>query len=106
MCDPLPPLPTCDPGALAACQPREGNNGATLLKGTVITPDEVLCSGEVLFDRTGQRILCVGESCARLGAHYGSELKPLMVGTAYHLFHEEAGATMATVSANRRACLP
>ena len=32
---------------------------------------------------------------ARLGAHYGSELKPLMVGTAYHLFHEEAGATMA-----------
>ncbi|MHC4837679.1 MAG: hypothetical protein ACYTF3_05790, partial [Planctomycetota bacterium] len=64
VCDPPPPLPTCQGVQFAPCEDRVGSNGATLLVGTVLTPDTALCNGQVLIDRNSQRIVCVGEDCS------------------------------------------
>ncbi len=63
-CLPTPPVPTCAGVVFRPCEPVVGTNGATRLRGTIVSPDEVICDGEVLIDRGAGRILCVGESCA------------------------------------------
>ncbi|MEE2789517.1 MAG: amidohydrolase family protein [Myxococcota bacterium] len=57
------PIPRCD-GELLPCTPQAGSNGATRLIGTVVTPSEVFCNGEVIIDRNTGLIECAGESCA------------------------------------------
>ena len=58
------PVPDCSDAVFSDCVPSEGINGATLIRGTLVTPDRVICDGEVLFSREEQRILCVGDSCS------------------------------------------
>ena len=59
------PAPAACPGLQPRpCTPRVGTNGATLVRGTVVTPDEVICDGEVLFDRGSHRIACVAPDCS------------------------------------------
>ncbi len=60
----VPPQTDCVGVDFAPCQPKTGNNGATLLMGTVITPDHVLCNGQVLIDRNSEHIVCVAEDCS------------------------------------------
>lgn len=64
MCPPPDPVPTCEGVQLAACTPRQGSNGATLIQGTVLTPEGPLCNGQILFDRESRQITCVGEDCS------------------------------------------
>ena len=63
-CDEPDPIPSCMGVNFTACTPQTGTNGATRLIGTVVTPDTVLCNGEVLIDKATGLIECVGESCA------------------------------------------
>ncbi len=63
-CDGEPAPATCEGLSPRACTPRDGSNGATLVRGTVVSPDEVICDGEVLFDRNSRKILCVGADCS------------------------------------------
>ncbi len=63
-CDGEAPPATCEGLSPRPCTPRAGSNGATLVRGTVVSPDEVICDGEVLFDRASRKILCVGEDCS------------------------------------------
>lgn len=58
------PVPDCSDTVFVDCTPTEGTNGATIIRGTIVTPDRVICDGEILFSREDQRILCLGESCA------------------------------------------
>ena len=57
------PIPTCEE-TFVECTPLQGNNGATRLIGTVVTPSEIICNGEVIIDRNTGLIDCVGASCA------------------------------------------
>lgn len=50
--------PVCDTGR---CLSGGYRNGLYLLRGTVVTPDEVIEEGEVLFNEGG--ILCAGRTC-------------------------------------------
>jgi cytosine/adenosine deaminase-related metal-dependent hydrolase len=54
----------CEGVTFDPCTPRQGTNGAVLLKGTVVTPDTVICNGEVLFSRDSEVIECIGEDCS------------------------------------------
>lgn len=63
-CGPPPPITDCTGVAFRPCEPRPGQNGAALLRGTVISGDAVVCDGEVLVDRSTGLIECVGEDCA------------------------------------------
>ena len=65
-CPPPEPLPTCDGVAFSPCTPTAGSNGATRLRGTILTltPDRVICDGEVLFDRESGVIACVSDDCS------------------------------------------
>ncbi len=58
------PMADCEGVAFAPCTPSAGSNGATLVRGTVVTPDRVYCDGAVLFDRQSRKIACVGDDCA------------------------------------------
>ncbi len=60
----VPLMADCEGVAFEPCTPAEGNNGVTLLKGTVLTPENVICNGEVLISRVTQKIICVGEDCS------------------------------------------
>ncbi len=60
----VPPQTDCEGVDFVDCTPREGSNGATLLVGTVITPDHVLCNGQVLISRDSEHIECVAEDCS------------------------------------------
>lgn len=53
---------TC-PGTFAACVASGGSTRFVRLRGTVVTPDRVLCDGEVLFSADTGRIACVGPDC-------------------------------------------
>ncbi|MDB4929043.1 MAG: uncharacterized protein JWM10_1527, partial [Myxococcaceae bacterium] len=53
---------TC-PGTFAACVPAAGNTRFVRVRGTVVTPDRVVCDGEVLFSAETGRIACVGPDC-------------------------------------------
>ena len=53
---------TC-PNRFAACVAASGSNRFVRLRGTVVTPDRVLCDGEVLFSADTGRIACVGPDC-------------------------------------------
>ena len=64
MCPGEPPPAVCAGLQPRPCTPRVGANGAALLRGTIVTPDEVICDGEVLVDRVDGRIVCVGEDCS------------------------------------------
>ena len=55
--------PSCRGVNFLPCESREGTNRASLLVGTVLLPDDVICNGEVLIDGDSGRIECVGESC-------------------------------------------
>ena len=63
-CDAPPPQLDC-PDNFDVCEPRVGTNGATLIRGTVVNPDTVLCNGEILIERNTHRIACVGEDCSQ-----------------------------------------
>jgi len=54
----------CEGVEFAPCTPQEGSNGATLIMGTVITPDHILCNGQVLISRDSEHIVCVAEDCS------------------------------------------
>ena len=58
------PAATCEGLQPRPCTPSVGTNGATLLHGTVVTPDNVICDGDVLIDKASQHILCVGPDCS------------------------------------------
>lgn len=53
---------TC-PDSFAACTPATGNTRFVRLRGTVVTPDRVVCDGEVLFSAETGIIACVGPDC-------------------------------------------
>jgi len=57
------PPATCAGLTPRPCTPRVGTNGMAILRGTVVTPDEVLCDGEVMVERAQGRIVCVGQDC-------------------------------------------
>jgi cytosine/adenosine deaminase-related metal-dependent hydrolase len=61
-CDAEPPQTTCE-GPFEPCEARVGSNGATLVRGTVISPDQIWCDGAVLFDRDSGHIACRGDDC-------------------------------------------
>ncbi|MEZ4433495.1 MAG: amidohydrolase family protein [bacterium] len=63
-CGPPPPPADCAGVAFRPCAPRAGQNGAAIIRGTLVTGDRVICDGEVLVDRDTRRIACVGEDCA------------------------------------------
>jgi hypothetical protein len=62
-CNPAEPEADCAGVAFAPCEPRVGTNGATLVRGTIVTPDRVICDGAVLFDRDSHKIACVNDQC-------------------------------------------
>ena len=62
-CGPPPPPIDCTGVAFRPCTPRPGQNGATVLRGTIVSGDRVICDGEVLIDRATRRIECVAEDC-------------------------------------------
>ena len=45
-----------------------GTNTAVLLRGTVVSPDEVFCDGSVLYDKSTGVILCT-EANNRMGVN-------------------------------------
>jgi cytosine/adenosine deaminase-related metal-dependent hydrolase len=51
-------------GPFAACVPAGGSTRFVRLRGTVVTPDRVVCDGEVLFSADTGRIACVGPDCS------------------------------------------
>ncbi len=55
---------SCETAVFSECTPREGSNGATLIRGTVILEDSIICDGDVLIDRTSRLVICVGEDCS------------------------------------------
>jgi hypothetical protein len=55
---------SCATAIFSECTPREGSNGAVLIRGTVILEDSVICDGDVLIDRTSRSILCAGDDCS------------------------------------------
>lgn len=63
-CGPPPPPADCSDVVFRPCVPRAGENGAALIRGTLVTGDRVVCDGEILVDRDTRRIACVGEDCA------------------------------------------
>jgi hypothetical protein len=54
------------------CLQRSYQNGRYLVRGTVITPDEVIEPGEVMFDAKG--ISCVGPDCSSQAGYCESQL--------------------------------
>ncbi len=61
----IPPSPDdCSDVEFEPCENVAGLGGATLLKGTVVSGDRLICNGEVLIDRASERIVCVGEDCS------------------------------------------
>lgn len=63
-CAPDEPTTRCDGVDFRPCTPREGTSGATLLRGTIVTPDRVLCDGDVLIERDTRKVACVGVDCS------------------------------------------
>lgn len=55
---------SCETALFRDCTPREGTNGATLIRGTVLLEDAVICDGDVLVDRTSRLVVCVGDDCS------------------------------------------
>lgn len=51
------------PNSFAACVPASGSTRFVRVRGTVVTPDRVVCDGEVLFSAETGRIACVGTDC-------------------------------------------
>ena len=51
------------PASFGRCVPASGSTRFVRLRGTVVTPDRVLCDGEVLFSADTGRIACVGPDC-------------------------------------------
>jgi imidazolonepropionase-like amidohydrolase len=51
-------------GPFAACVPATGSTRFVRVRGTVVTPDRVICDGEVLFSAETGRIACVGPDCS------------------------------------------
>ncbi len=47
----------------AACVPSAGTTAFVRLRGTLVTPDHVVCDGEVLYSTATGRIACVGADC-------------------------------------------
>jgi hypothetical protein len=70
---------TCAPAELLDCVPSSGTPGAegVILRGTVLAPDRLLCTGDVLYSRTSGQILCVDENC---GAHAMASGAPILCG--------------------------
>ena len=62
-CTATQPATSCNNGAFRPCTASEGTNGATLVFGTIILGDGLICDGSVLFDKNSGEILCVGEDC-------------------------------------------
>jgi cytosine/adenosine deaminase-related metal-dependent hydrolase len=55
----------CAASDIRTCTDAAGTPGADgiILRGTVILPDSLLCSGDVLVSRSTNKILCVGADC-------------------------------------------
>ncbi|MBI4510639.1 MAG: amidohydrolase family protein [Deltaproteobacteria bacterium] len=68
--DGSPPKPTssetCKPEEILPCESRAGEPSAdgVILRGTVASPDRLLCHGDVLYSRAQGKILCVGPDCS------------------------------------------
>ena len=52
-------------GPFRECSAVAGTANLVRVKGTVVTPDRVICDGEVLFSTETGRLLYVAESCAQ-----------------------------------------
>jgi cytosine/adenosine deaminase-related metal-dependent hydrolase len=52
------------PNSFAPCVPAAGSTRFVRVRGTVVTPDRVICDGEVLFSAETGRIACVGQDCS------------------------------------------
>jgi|GEM_PF-1113868 len=52
------------PNSFAPCVPAAGSTRFVRVRGTVVTPDRVICDGEVLFSAETGRIACVGPDCS------------------------------------------
>ncbi|MEE2758101.1 MAG: amidohydrolase family protein [Myxococcota bacterium] len=63
-CGPGDEPESCEGHLFAECRGRDGSNEATLIVGTVLTHDRVLCDGEVLVDGSTGKILCVADDCS------------------------------------------
>ena len=63
-CGPKPNPGSCEDVQFTECTGRDGSNQATLIIGTVITHDRLLCNGEVLVEGATGQILCVADDCS------------------------------------------
>lgn len=54
------PAGECEP---AACEPSMGGTDRLLIRGTLLTPDDVICNGAVLVSTATGLIECVGADC-------------------------------------------
>jgi hypothetical protein len=93
-CDDEAPPAACDGLSPRACSPRAGTNGATLIRGTVVSPDEVICDGEVLIDRASRKILCVGADCS--GEPLAAAASRRVRGPGHAGHHRSARSHVAT----------
>src|SRR5262245_53335384 len=57
---------TCAAAELAPCSDVAGAPDAdgVILRGTVVGPDRLLCSGDVLYSRSSGTIACVADDCS------------------------------------------
>lgn len=61
----IPPSPPdCTGVEFRPCETVAGAGGATLIRGTIVSGDRLICDGEVLVDRASKRVECVGEDCS------------------------------------------
>ncbi len=58
----------CAPEDIVPCTPRAGDGDTVIVRGTVIAPDSILCSGDVAYSRSTGKISCVGKTCDVDGA--------------------------------------
>jgi cytosine/adenosine deaminase-related metal-dependent hydrolase len=74
---PAPVVETCDPAEIEACTPAAGDPNAdgVILRGTIVGPDVLTCSGDVLYSKSTGAILCVGEDCT---GHAGATDAPIV----------------------------
>lgn len=61
---PTPPMDETCPNTFAACTPMAGSAEFVRIKGTVVSPERVVCDGEVLYSTRTGRILCAGADCS------------------------------------------
>ncbi len=64
---------TC-PGPFTACVPAAGTTAFVRVLGTVVSPDDVICNGEVLYGTATGRIVCVGADCSTRPEAMGAQV--------------------------------